>query len=139
MQSAPLPENEASRLRDLQQYHVLDTPPEAAFNDLTALAAQICGTPIALVSLIDAHKTPRDIAFCAHAIHDNDLFVVPEPPKTDDLPTTPSSPLTRTFDSMPVCLLVTPASYALGTLCVIDRAPKQLTGDQRGRLVCSRQ
>ncbi|MGZ8366959.1 MAG: adenylate/guanylate cyclase domain-containing protein, partial [Nitrospira sp.] len=56
MQSAPLPENETSRLHDLQQYHVLDTPPEAAFNDLTALAAQICGTPIALVSLIDAHR-----------------------------------------------------------------------------------
>ena len=63
MQSAPLPENEASRLAALQRYEILDTPPEEAFDDLTALAAQICGTPIALVSLIDAQETSRDIAF----------------------------------------------------------------------------
>jgi GAF domain-containing protein len=76
MQSAPSPENESSRLTELQQYTVLDTPPETAFDELTALAAQICGTPIALVSLIDAHRqwfkakvgidapeTSRDIVF----------------------------------------------------------------------------
>jgi hypothetical protein len=104
MQSAPLPENEASRLRDLQQYHILDTPPEAAFNDLTALAAQICGTPIALVSLIDAQETPRDIAFCAHAIHGNDLFVVPDATQDRrfaDNPLVATDPNIRFYAGMP--------------------------------------
>ena len=102
MQPAPLPENEASRLAALRQYEILDTPPEAAFNELTELAAQICGTPIALVSLIDPHRqwfkakvgieaqeTSRDIAFCAHTIHGSDLFVVADATTTHDSPITP--------------------------------------------------
>jgi hypothetical protein len=63
MQRALLPENETSRLAALQQYKILDTPQEEAFDDLTKLAAQICGTPIALVSLIDVQEASRDIAF----------------------------------------------------------------------------
>lgn len=58
MQPAPLPENELSRLAELQQCRILDTLPEAAFDDLLRLATQICGTPIALVSLVDAHDRP---------------------------------------------------------------------------------
>lgn len=91
MQNAPLPADESSRLAELHQYEILDTPPEEGFDNLAKLAAQICGTPIALISLVDAHRqwfkakvgidapgTPRDIAFCAHAIHGQDLFVVPD-------------------------------------------------------------
>ncbi|HEX9440975.1 MAG TPA: sensor domain-containing diguanylate cyclase, partial [Roseiflexaceae bacterium] len=81
MQPAPLPIDEVTRLATLERYQILDTPPESAFDDLTRLAAAICGTPIALISLVDAHRqwfksrvglditeTHRDLAFCAHAL-----------------------------------------------------------------------
>ena len=89
---AILPQNEMARLEALRQYQVLDTVCEAAFDDLTRLAAQICGTPIALISLIDeyrqwfkskvgldAESTSRDVAFCDHAIvQPNDILIVPD-------------------------------------------------------------
>jgi PAS domain S-box-containing protein len=143
MERAPIPEHEAARLAELEQYEILDTPPEEAFDGLTRLAAQICDTPIALVSLIDTHRqwfkakvgidapeTPRDIAFCAHAIHQSDLLIVPDTaqdPRFTDNPLVTKDPNIRFYAGMP---LITPTGHAMGTLCVIDRMPKQLTFDQ---------
>ena len=83
--------NEAARLKALHAYHILDTDPEQAFDDLTLLASQVCGTPIALITLvdekrqwfkskvgIDVNETARNISFCSHAIEQPGLFEVPD-------------------------------------------------------------
>ena len=144
---APLPSDEAVRLDALRSFAVLDTPPEPGFDDLTRLAAHVCGTPVALVSLIDtcrqwfksrhgldAAETPRDIAFCSHAILDDGLFEVPDAAADErfrENPLVTGEPRIRFYAGMP---LVTPEGYALVTLCVIDRVPRTLTDGQRDAL-----
>ena len=141
---AILPANAIARLEALRQYQILDTICESAFDDLTRLAAQICGTPIALISLIDdcrqwfkskvgldVESTSRDVAFCAHAIlQPNDIFIVPDTLVDHRFATNPlvtSDPDVRFYAGVP---LVTPQGYALGALCVIDRVPRQLSSEQ---------
>ena len=143
MNTAPIPPNDVERLQALQEYDILDTPEEEAFDDLTVLAAELCGTPMALVGLVDQHRVwlksrvglsvrevPREMAFCAHAIAQNDIFVVQDASRDarfteNPLVTGPEN--IRFVTSVP---LVNPDGFKLGTLCVMDRKPGALTEAQ---------
>jgi PAS domain S-box-containing protein len=146
--AAALPADEAQRLARLRALTVLDSAPEPLFDSFARLAAQIAGTPIALVSLIDEQRqwfkanlglpgvqqTPRDMAFCAHAILSHDMMEVPNAqldPRFADNPLVTGEPGIRFYAGTPLTL---PSGERLGTLCVIDRAPRQLSAAQRTQL-----
>jgi diguanylate cyclase (GGDEF)-like protein/PAS domain S-box-containing protein len=149
MPAALLPPGEAARLAALHALAVLDTPPEPGFDDLTRLAAHICGVPIALVSLVDrdrqwfkscvglpgASETPRDQAFCAHAILTPDeLLEVPDAtadPRFADNPLVTGPPGIRFYAGVPIRA---GCGQPVGTLCAIDTVPRALTAGQRDAL-----
>lgn len=145
--SSPILQNEKKRLKVLWQYEVLDTVPEELFDDLTELAARICEAPIALISLVDEKRqwfkskvgtdvkeTSRDVSFCAHAIKQSELFIVrdaAQDPRFANNPLVTSDPKIRFYAGAP---LITPDGYALGTLCIIDKVPRDLRPDQKQAL-----
>ena len=138
------PPDEDARLAELRSCNILDTLAEKEYDDLTRLAARICGTPTALISLVDrdrqwfksrvgldATETPRDWAFCAHAIHDQEPLIVPdalEDERFRDNPLVTAAPNIRFYAGTP---LRTGAGHALGTLCVIDYERRQFTAGQK--------
>ena len=145
--SAPLPANEEARLDALRDLEILDTAPEPEFDDLALIASQICGTPISLISLVDrdrqwfkskvgieAKETSRDVAFCAYAILQGGLSVVSDAmvdPRFSTNPLVTTDPKIRFYAGAP---LRTSDGLAVGTLCVLDRTPRKLSGEQENAL-----
>ncbi len=145
---APPPPNEAARLASLEALAILDTPPEQAYEDAVLLAAQLCDTPIALISLLDVDRqwfkariglsmaqNPREHAFCAHAILEpRDVLLVTDATKDKRFcqnPLVTGTPGIRFYAGVP---LVAPDSEVVGTLCVIDAKPRTLSKQQQGAL-----
>ena len=141
----PLPFNEAQRLDALRDACILDTLPTAAFDDLTRLAAQICGAPLAAISLVDAdrqwfksilgidqetNEIPRRGGFCSYTILQTDVFVVPDARSDERFRANPmvsGEPYLRFYAGAP---LLSPDGHALGALCIMDQVPRRLTAEQ---------
>lgn len=136
--------NEEARLAALYSYQILDTPPEPAFDALTRLAAHLCATPVAVMSLVDRERQwfkskvgwhvseiPREVGvFCAQTLLQPDFFVVSDAYADERFARTPlvaRAPHARFYAGVP---LVTPEGYALGTLCVIDQVVRRLNSEQ---------
>jgi diguanylate cyclase (GGDEF)-like protein/PAS domain S-box-containing protein len=145
MSSAPVPADEADRLAALTGLNVLDSPPEPHFDAVVQAASLACGTPIALISLVDRHRqwfkanqgllgvteTSREAAFCAHTILGDDLFEVADAtldPRFADNPLVVGSPRIRFYAGAPIRIS---GGQKVGTLCVIDQRPRELDDDQR--------
>ena len=142
------PQNEAKRLHELNSFSILDTLSETDYDNLTAIASEICDTPISVISLIDskrqwfkshhgldATETPREYAFCAHAINQpNEILLVPDARKDNrfhDNPLVTGDPLVIFYAGVP---LISDEGFPLGTLCVIDHKPKKLSEKQLNSL-----
>ncbi len=145
----PVPANEAERLQALHAYAILDTLPEAVFDDVVGLVSSICEVPIALISLLDedrqwfkakvgieAEQTARSEAFCSHAImNPEDVFVIPDTQQDSRFrcnPLVEGDPRIRFYAGASI---VTPGGYAVGTVCAIDRVPRELSHSQQLALV----
>jgi diguanylate cyclase (GGDEF)-like protein/PAS domain S-box-containing protein len=148
MAFSPVPANELTRLKGLRELMLLDTPAEPLFDTLAQKAAEVCQAPIALVSLIDVDRqwfkanvgltgvqeTARNVAFCAHAIMSDQMFVVPDAlndRRFAENPLVTGQPHIRFYAGCPLAL---PDGSKVGTLCVIDQVARQLTNEQEATL-----
>src|SRR5262245_24858809 len=145
--TSPSPSNEPERLAVLRQYKILDTVPERSFDDLTALAALLCRTPIALISFLDSKRQwfksrlgleldqiPRDSSLCVHALKEPEILIVKDTRADERFRTNPvlaGNPELRFYAAAP---LVTTAGYTLGALEVLDRVPRDLNRQQQNAL-----
>lgn len=143
---------EAARLAALDRYAILDTDPEESFDALVILASYVCKTPMAMLSLLDDHRqwfkssvgvqvreTPLELSICVHAIKQQDLFIVPDTlldARFRENPLVLGEPHIRFYAGAP---LINEDGYALGTLCVLDRQPRELDLEQRQALKSLRQ
>jgi hypothetical protein len=143
----PIPLNEHLRLELLRQYEILDTPAEAMFDEITARAAQICHTPISLLTFVDrdrawcksssglkVQEAPRETSFSAHAICQDELYVVPDALADERFANNPlvrGEQRIRFYAGVP---LLSPEGLALGALSVLDRKPRELTAEQADEL-----
>jgi adenylate cyclase len=142
---APVPANDAARVAAVKTYHLLDTAPEIAYDEITELAAQICQCPLAVIGLVDETRDwkksaygfppdqitmPRELSICSAIICGNDLVISPDLTKDErfrDNPLVTGGPKVRFYCGVP---LINPQGYALGTLCVVDFQPRDLTIEQ---------
>ena len=149
MLKAPIPPDEEQRMKTLREYQVLDTPPEAVYDDIAHVCAGVCDTPIALIALIDGTRnwfkarigvddelteSPRDISFCGHAILREEIFEVTDAvidERFADNPLVAEAPHIRYYAGAP---LITPDGFKLGTICAIDVRPRRLSEAQRDTL-----
>ena len=136
--------SESARVAALNRYAILDSEPEQSFDDLVILAAHICHTPMAMLSLVDDHRqwfkskvgvqvreTPREISICAHTIQQKDIFIVSDTlqdARFRENPLVTGEPHIRFYAGAP---LINDDGFALGSLCVIDREPRELDPDQK--------
>ena len=143
MKKAAVPPEEIKRVKDLIRYEILDTDSEKDFDELVQLASQLCKAPISLISLVDEHtqwfkvnvghdtkETKRDFAFCAHAIHQDEMLVISDVTKDERFCNNPlllKDPNIRFYAGIP---LISPKGHKLGALCVVDRVPRKLTDEQ---------
>jgi GAF domain-containing protein len=140
---SPIPTQETERLAALKEYQILDTGTELSYDDITALAAHICEVPITMISLVDEarqwfkskvgieqQQTSREIAFCAHAILESEPFIIRDAAKDGRFANSAlvtGEPHIRFYAGFP---LINPEGLALGTLCAVDRQPRQLSTQQ---------
>jgi len=139
----PTPEDEPERLEMLRSYEILDTAEEQAYDDLTLLASFVCGTPIALISLVDADRqwfksrrgvdvveNPRELSFCAHAIVQPGPLIIPDTLEDHRFafhPMVLEPPIVRFYAGSPLRVA---GGHAIGTICVIDQEPRSMDDRQ---------